>query len=287
MALTAFPIIAVWLMDRLTRKEIPYAAVCAPAVGAIAVLGSWAAITMHYSYLKSEDISMLVYYRHSLMFGLQSVGNATHWFLESPVYTWGLVATVVWFIRHGAQVNARPSVWVLFMVAALYLFWWFFYTPGTLPRYLWYSCAAIGIFMGPALLIGWNSLRHRELVWTKRAIAAGFMCVVLVPASVRLWNQANRNAFQDNTLDERNLAEYLGQTDSEIRIATGYPPAVWSIDFFTGRNVEQIDFTASSTVSYDLLVLEKTYNMVRPKSVKPTEIGRYLVYTLDETEIKD
>lgn len=285
MLLSAFPILAVWGLDRMIHKNIPLKMVLLPGVGAIIVLGFWTGITTYYSYLKTGDVSMIVYYRHYLMFGFGAAGHGLSWFSEQPVYSVGMLFSVGWLLRRGIVQSPSPAVWVLLMTAVLYLFWWLFYTPATLSRYLWYTCAIAGMFMGPALIEVVSRLRKSNSPPRLRVALAVVALCMLYPAGARLLKLGDLIYVQDQAGDERALAAYVESLPAETRIGTAYYPAILSMDFMTGRNLDMVDVQTDSDAEYDVIIYDQYLNAKTVEMMDDAlRFGRYAVVEKDDTE---
>lgn len=285
MLLSAFPILAVWGLDRLTHMNISLKGVLLPAAGAIFVLGFWTGITTYYSYLKTGDVSMIVYYRHYLMFGLEAAGHGFSWFAQQPVYSAGMLFSVVWLLSRGIVQSPSPAVWVLFMTAVLYLFWWLFYTPATLSRYLWYTYAIAGMFMGPALIEVVSRLRKPDSPSRLRVALAVVALCMLYPAGARLLKLGDLIYVQDQAGDERALAAYVESLPAETRIGTAYYPAILSMDFMTGRNLDMVDVQTESDVEYDVIIYDQYLNATTVELMDDAQrFGRYVVVLRNDRE---
>ena len=228
--LSAFAIVAVWIHDRFTVRRISARGIMCAAVGGIVVLGLWQSVLMYYDDLVTEEISVLYYYRHYLMFGLSSTLTGLGWFSAQPVYSLSLLIVVFYVVPQLFLRIPAPSLRVLLFTAELYLFWWLFFTPATIFRYMWYSCAIVGIFSGPLLVSGFQCLL--ENVSRKRIqIAYAVVCAcILVPCGQRFFTHVDLIYVQDQAADERSLAAYLRELPDDASIATGYWPAILSID---------------------------------------------------------
>ena len=61
-------------------------------------------------------------------------------------------------------------------MAALFGFWWIFFTPGSIPRYMWYSGAIVAAFSGP-MFVGLATNMATSTHWRK----AGWLMVIAAP----------------------------------------------------------------------------------------------------------
>lgn len=273
MLLTVFPILAVYLYDRLTTKTIRWDQVLLPALAGLGVLALWSGVVAHYSHLKQIDISTIVYYRHYLMFGLNSFSTGLHWFYDEPFYGLSLIITLTLLIPSLVGRRDNPAVWVLLMTALLYLYWWLFFTPGTLARYLWYTCALLGIFSGPILHTAWDTLR------TKKGIRPSFIILlILIPCAITAYQQGNSIYQSDEAVDERRLADYLHTLPPGIEIGTNFPPARQSMDFMANRRIDFIEDLTKIDDKYTIIIYNSDLGKLDREEHPPLkQIGRYLI----------
>jgi hypothetical protein len=280
--LSAFPIIAVWIYDRLTTKRIDWSCVALPALGGVGVLGAWYGVVNHFSYLVPDEISTLFLYRHYLMFGIPSTLNGLMWFLQQPVYLVGLIG-IVWFtVTYLFRGKMNPALLVLLMTAELYLFWWLFFTPSTISRYTWYSCAILGIFSGPALLQGVELVRS-SATGRARKIGVAIVCgAILLSAGFRLIEQLDLIYVKDEAWDERNLAAHMRTIPENTVMATGYWPLSMNMDFMTGRRVDGIEDLSQIDDKYEVIIYNVEIHPLDPEVLENSErFGRYAVVHRD------
>lgn len=285
MLLSAFPIMAVWLYDRLSTKRIRWEQVVFPAVGALVVLGLWEGIRAHYSYLVPEDMSMLVYYRHYLMFGLGSLSTPLAWFISEAPLTLSLIFTVLVLIPCLVGRHDNPAVWVLLLCAFLYLYWWLCFTPGTIARYMWYSCAIIGMFSGPILRAAWVWIHNRDASTAKRAFCGLISVSIVAPCLITGYHQAQLIYFNDEAADERNLAVFVAELPEGMTIGSSYWPATLSMDFMANRRVDFIEDLSRIDDKYAVIIYNTDHDTPSDAiKSRSSHFGRYVVEQRDHSE---
>ena len=276
--LSAFAIIGVWTYDRLTTRRISLRHVIIPALGGIVVLGSWSAVTAYFSYLVVGDVSTLFLYRHYLMFGIPSSTSALEWFLSQPIYSLSLVALLLYGVSRIFTRVSNPAIQVLLMTSQLYCFWWIFFTPGTIFRYMWYSTAILAIFSGPLVLACIRAWRVDGVAVQRRAACALILAVLFLPCAARLAEQLDLIYVQDQAADERHLAEYVKLLPKEALIVSAYWPAGLSMDFMAGRQIDGVEDASQIDDKYDVVIYNTDYNSVDPDLLAQTHrIGRYAI----------
>lgn len=283
--LSVFPIIGVWLYDRLTTKQISAKQILLPGVGGLSVLGTWYVTTAYYSYLVTEEISMVFLYRHYLMFGLPSSRNGFEWFANQPVYSASLLVIVLYAIPQLFERIQNPALRVSLLSSELYLFWWIFYTPASIFRYMWYSCAIVGIFSGPMILRGYRAVRDSASPPRQRIVFLLAGVSVLIPCGYRLVEQLGLIYMQDEAADERDLAEYLRSLPEDVFIASAYWPIGMSMDFMAQRNIHGIADLSDIDDKYDVIIYNVDFDPVNAETLEGAHrIGRYAVIRTDRTK---
>ena len=270
--------IGVWIYDRLTYRRIATRHVALPAVGLLAILAAWAAVEFSFRHLMSgEEVSTLVYYRHSLMFGLDTLPRL--WPLFSAQALSVLIALLAFAFVAPRVFRDRydPPAMVLFLLAILFAFWWIFFTPARIPRYMWYSCAIAGMFSGVFLcfLIG----RVFERKWQKgwAAAALGMASLIIGTGLLRVAPQLQLALFEDRVQPERSLARYIQALPPESRVATTYWPAQRSLNFLANRHIEVLD-AAAAYGDYETIVFSQRFPPVPPDAIeRGVKLGHYVV----------
>ena len=270
--------LAVWIYDRLTWRRILFVPhVLLPALGLVGVLSSWTLVEAAFRDPGSEEqISTLVFYRHSLMFGLDSVTTlfSTMGLQILPL----LAATAVALLLLPTVFAKRydPAIAVLGLLLVLFAFWWVFFTPARIPRYLWYSCAITALFSGVYLQHFLVRLRQHRL--SRGAIVLGCSIGVVVVAAglIRLGEQSQLVYAVDRVAPERALAAYVETLPEDARIATVYWPAQRSINFLANRPIEVL-YEGEDATAYDLIIYSERMSPIPVALNEATRFGHYLI----------
>lgn len=294
MFIAALAFAAAWLYDRLTYRRIATKHVILPFVGLCATLGAWMAVEFAYRHLTSDEGSTLLYYRHSLMFGLNSLPSlAPQLYAQSIPLLISLLAFVFVAPRIFRD-RYDPPLMVLFLLATLFAFWWVFFTPGRIPRYMWYSCAITGIFSGPLLCSLLGRLSRPRLsrprwrgISTAAALAAA--AIVIAAGALRTGPQLQLALFDDRTHAERELAQYIRSLPPDTRVATTYWPAQRSVNFLANRHIDLVSADSEEFNEYETIVFSRRMPPVPPEAeARGRSIGHYVVLTThDDGEAQD
>ncbi|MCH7958508.1 MAG: glycosyltransferase family 39 protein [Candidatus Hydrogenedentes bacterium] len=278
MLLAAFAFAIVFIYDRLTYRRIALQGVLITASGLLVTLAAWYAIEYRYRHLIAEDASVIVHYRHYLMFGLYSVGTAARWFLERPALTLIGAIAFTWVAPRIARHRYDPAMLVLLLMAVLFLFWWVFYTPARIPRYLWYTCAIGGMFSGVVLSEA-LSRAMRKPASTMHRVAAAALAGFVVAGG--LWQAAPdiaRVYAHNQMTDELGLAEFLRDSPPETTIATTYWGAARAMNFLADRSIPVFDDPREALREFDLVIMDSLTQTIPPELLSEEEhIGRYVI----------
>ncbi len=270
--------VGAWVYDRLTYRRIAARHVVLPSAGLVAVLAAWAAVEFAFRHLISrEDASTLVYYRHSLMFGLDTLPHL--WALISAQALSVLVAalTFVFVAPRVFRNSYDPPVMVLFLLAVLFTFWWIFFTPARIPRYMWYSCAISGMFSGVFLCFLMGRVFERKWPKGRAAAALGMAALVIGMGLVRVALQLQFTFLEDRARSERDLARYIQALPPGSRVATTYWPAQRTVNFLANRHIAVLD-AAAGYGDYETIVFSERVPPVPPDAVeRGLQLGDYVV----------
>ena len=176
----------------------------------------------------------------------------------------------------------NPAPRVLLLSGELYLFWWIFYTPASIPRYMWYSYALVGIFSGPFVLRGFKIVRDAAFSPRRRL---GFLIAgacVLISCGLRLAEQIDLIYLQDEAADERHLAEYLRSLPEDTQIASDYWLVGLSMGFMTGRNIHGIEDSSVIDDQYEVIIYNVDFHAADAEMLEDAHrIGRYAIVHAD------
>lgn len=238
--IAAFPFLGVFMQDWLGPRRIRWRHLFYPALGAALVMGAWLLFQRLYggSALDSGGATVGLY-RTLLLFGVRPAwGNIQRTILARPWMHAAIACGVVWGVRSlFRRGRPDPTLLVLSLWAGLIFYWWIFFTPGQLPRYLWPAYAVLAVFTGALAMRLLRSAASRKHAPWKRLGAAG-ACVLLTLPSL-LWTSEQAREVYRNTemLDDLAIATLVAQAPPTAHIATDFFPLRVSLFYFLERRV--------------------------------------------------
>ena len=260
--------LAVYVFDRFSHRRIHLLHLVYPALGFIMVFGAYMAFTHKVATPSQSDIGAWQTYQHNLLFGFDSVPKTLAWLAtHAHVVLPALVAMLLLAPRLLSKDYDPPSL-VLSVSAMQFLFWWIFFTPGHIQRYLWFTCAISGIFAAIALAVYWKENRGYVKTLALCALVFAPLC----------WTTAEEGllAFtRDETRDERLLCEYIQKLPPTMPIATTHWPLKRIISLLADRDVRVINEMAESRPEEFVIMPVRTPNDGEPVCA---ELGAYVVY---------
>lgn len=283
MLVAACAFAGVYLYDRATFRRIPLRGVLVPAAGLAGVMLSWRLYEMAAGTASDQQPSTLLYYRHSLVFGwdalMQSGDRWWAWGVSVLAALFGMSYAVPRVFRD----RYDPALAALFLIAPLFAFWWAFFTPHHIHRYLWYTGIIAAMFTGPLLLACLRNLRSRGAVTFQRAIPAGAAGLIILSAyAPRLAEKGWYVFSNDQAAPERALADYVANLPPEALIATTYWPAERLINFTAERPVDVISTADASAIPHDVIVHSDRVRGPEPSIGGAAQrFGHYTVYQRD------
>lgn len=236
--LTVFPIAAVYAFDRLSFRRIPVSRIVWPAMAAAAVLGGWT-LFKSFAGADSEDTETLHLYRHYLLFGFTSVGATAGWLVQHWLAVAVVAAGFLASLPTLLLVRYDPPTLTLSLTAVLLGFWWTFFTPGQIPRYLWYTLAIGGMMAGPLLLAGARSMANRAQPRARRLGALLVCGIVLAPPTVEVQHVVRQTWTGAQMADEYALEDFLAAHADDPVVTTSWM-AQRSANYFADRYVPRI-----------------------------------------------
>jgi len=239
LVLFALPAAAAWLYDRWTWQRIPFHTVVAVLAGGGVALGAWIAFTMMHGETTPSEGGRLDTYRHLLLFGLGSVPAALEWFVERPLATAGLIVAAATPPFLLSRQRHDPAVIAAWMFAIFVVFWFCFFTPGHIPRYLWYSMALFSLGLGP-ILTRWAAAR--------RPIAVGAAIILLVPFAMRNANEMGRMITGDEMGPEREVARFVAELPHDTPVATAFWPIERVVSYYNGAPIPRASADAPPSI---------------------------------------
>lgn len=284
MVLSAWAFVGAVIYDRMTFRRIRWPHLAWLILGNAAVIGAWWVFKgLHHHDVARAAASTIGEYQHNLMFGLDPVAQTLGWLLGRPATLLVSVAAMVMALPVIFHKNYDPPAVVLFMFATLVTYWWVFFTPGNIPRYLWYSFAVAGIYTGPMLLGAVKTTTDRNRRTLQRALCAVTCCAVMVPALGRSYVEVDRIYAHDDMRDDRALAEYVKGLPDDLSIATTFWPSERSLNFLANRSVNLITGLPETHHNYDVIVVDAQTQSALLAGQGPSQrIGRYVIVHADE-----
>jgi len=288
MLVTALAVIGVYVFDRASHRRITPLGMVLPAAGTFLTLGVWQAVEFAGRHLVTDDKpSLALYYRHSLTFGFEPVWD------NVGLIALAIPALVLAAIALGLAVprvfrdQYDPALAVLLFLAPLLLFWFAFFTPMHLPRYLWYPAVVAAMFSGPLgskLMAARNDrVVTRRFFVPARVLAAGLLAwVYLVPSAGIVY----RVFAADHAGPDQAVARYIAELPATTRIATTYWPAERLLNFLDERPVTVLTNATATEADYDVLI---DSDLADVKLAARQELGRrfghYIVYRRNEAHV--
>ncbi len=267
--------------DRLTFRRIKWRHILPAAVGAAAVPALWWSIQGALDPGSTGGAwGLISMYRHNLLFGLRSADAPLRWLLEGPQGTVVLLGALamMWLLPEVFRRKYDPPTVVVFLFVPFLTYWWVFFTPGNIPRYLWYALALGSMFTGIA------ALRLFEQAWRgrasdrRRAICAVAACALLFPTVRHAVWEARCVVQRDDTRHDRALAEYVRALPEDCRVASSYWPVPRLLNFLADRHVHRVAATPEGRIGYDVVIIDKkTQADLLDGNMPAEEIGRYAI----------
>ena len=216
------------------------------------------------------------------MFGFVSVTKTLAWMASRPLE---LGAAALALAAATALVVHRrydPPLAALLFTAPLLAYWWVFFTPGNIPRYMFYTCAVGGMFAGTMAWRAFAVMSNPSRSARKR-IAAGALGVALICAAfLRCWPELKSVYVTDEMRDDRALAAYVMALPQDTSIGTTHWPLEKLLDLLANRQVTLINSTSAPPSSFSVVIAypptdaQSPRPALRDKSPDAT-IGRYVV----------
>ena len=282
--LSAFAFLGALAYDFVTFRRIRIPHLLLPAAGAFLVLAIWLLVQSLVEREASDAAGgTFDMYRHYLMFGVRSARKTLGWFLLEPVTTVGLLFGGLMAIPIVFRRRYDPALVVLLLIAVFYAFWFSFFTPGQLPRYLWFTYAIGGTFAG---VVAWHALRvavsgaHRPV---QRVLCICLSAVLIVPGAIRIAGDFRVVYTIDENRDERALADCIRELPEEETAVTTFWPLTGTLDLLASRRVEVTEevgegLKSGATVIVDTLSQPDAIDGYAPGQ----RIGRYAIIRAKE-----
>jgi hypothetical protein len=257
--LVAFSFFGTWLYDRVTHRCIGWRQVVFPCIGGAVVLAAWSLFQRWHGVGQADSGGVLAIYQHYLLFGVSSVvGAFKHAILPHPMahLAWlgVMLATVPLLFRH----RHDPPAMVLYCYAIFMLYWWFFFTPGHLHRYLWNAYAILAIFGAPWLLWVGRCAVNSRLSRAHRALATIGVVMLAWPGLHWALLQTREIATNDEMSPEYALVEAVEALPSEVHIGTDVHRLPGLLNFFGERVIETGTDPIALLADFDVVITRDT-----------------------------
>jgi 4-amino-4-deoxy-L-arabinose transferase-like glycosyltransferase len=276
--LSAFCFLGALAFDMVGPRRIRLPHLVLPAVGTLLPLGAWSAVkSIAGTTVTANTGDTLGIYQFYLLPGLgaalNNLGHAGAHPAMHLAFALG-IAAVLPIIFHRRY---DPPLVVLFLVGALYAWWWLAFTPGQHTRYLWFSQAIAGAFTGALAgrLAVWAWREHRPM---NRALAALAAVAILAPWAPWVAQQAREVYTNREMQQDHDLAAFIDALPPGTRIATVEAPVRGTLIFLVERSAKLYEPGDPAAANADVLI---TWDEARiPEEARASRIeriGRHVV----------
>jgi heme exporter protein D len=256
--LALWPLLGVWLYDRMTFKRIHLPHLLAPALTVGAVYAVWLLIQSLYGEDEARlATGIIATYQHNLMFGVDSLGHSLLWLCRRPFTVFAMFTGLAFTVPVLFHRRYDPPMAVAWLLALLFLFWWVFFTTGQHPRYVWYSFAVAALCMGPLLAEVLPRIGQRKSGLLPRLGYAALVAAILLPSIGRLHEQTTYAYTYDDMKDLRALAEHVRQLPPEHTVATTFWPLERSVNYLAQRPVGRVHKADLGEASYEHIIIDQ------------------------------
>ncbi len=204
--LLAFPFAAAWWVDHCTHRRVPFFTLPLLGFGVFLPLAVWAVVPAFWGPGGDGGLAeTIALYYHFLLFGVEGLPQPlAHVAAHPGAHTVMAVA----MLGSGVLLMQRwrdPALIALWLGGVFLVFWWLFFTPGQLPRYLWYSYAVNAVMLALVvsflLRVAWQ-MPHA----TQRAGLATTAVLLLLPGAWWVVDQGHLVLTSD---EARAFAEHV------------------------------------------------------------------------------
>lgn len=275
LALSAFAFLAVVVVDLLGERRLRWPQLAAPALATPAVIIAWWMVQAAARHdVANEAGDTLGLYKHYFMFGIGSLISGFHLFFSDPATSAASVALVVSLVSGLAFLTPRrydPTLAVLALLAIFFLFWWMFFTPCHIKRYLWWTYALAAVFGARLVFPGTGKAGSR---W-RLLVVLPLLLLPQVPSTAReLWL-----VYQgDEMRDDYALARYMDTLPHDTHVITTYWPLERALSLLADRDVSVLDAPPTHLGEHTVVVLDaKTQPQLCEGRKAVHTFGRYVV----------
>lgn len=286
LVLSAFAFLGVLIYDRLTFRRVLLVHVIAPAAGLVVVLGAWWLVQTISRYDVANAVGgTLGIYKHNLMFGLRSAPRTLRGVLQHPFVTLPLILAMLIAVNGLFWRRYEPAAGTLWLIAIFYAWWWAFFTPGSMPRYLWFTAAIGGAFTGS---YAWTMVAALHPLWYARrspvavAFAAALTALIALfwlPPILSIVSDARAVYAADETCDDYALAAWAAQLPADTAIAATWPVS-GTLNFLANKPARVLESIPDPIPANEVCIID---TMTRPdmlgKRMPTLRFGRYAVLT--------
>ncbi|HNR34145.1 MAG TPA: hypothetical protein PKO36_03125 [Candidatus Hydrogenedentes bacterium] len=263
--LAVFPFFGVLCFEYMTGRRARLSEWTMPAIGGMAVVGAWwAAQTLLRHDVAGAAGGMLGEYQHNLIFGLRCLARTLPALWREP-FTWYTALAGLAFAAWTLSARRyNRSTAVLFMIAVFYLYWWLFFTPGHIHRYLWFSQAVGGLFGGVA---AWQAYRAiGPATRFRRIVLAIFVVSVAAAPGARLastmatiWTADEMRGYYEVASAVRNLPKCAA-------VCTADKPLAWILCLLAQRQAEVVEHVPAERLPRKWLIVreDRTFRLLPP-----------------------
>lgn len=281
--LSAFCFLGALVYDVAGPRRLRLPHLVLPAIGTVLPLAAWSLLkTALGQTMATTTGDTIGVYQFYLLPGLHAALDNLAFAAKHPwmhvSFVFGIFAAVLVVFHR----RYDPPLVVLFLVAALYAWWWLAFTPGTITRYLWFTQAIASAFAG--------ALAGRLAVWAwqtphggKRALGAVAALAILAPWAPWVAQQAGEVYTNREMQPDHDLAALVEALPPDARVVTVEPPVRGTLLFLAPRPVELLAPGAPEAAEADVLI---TWDEGRiPPEARVADlrrVGRHVVVFLRE-----
>lgn len=280
--LLVFPLATVWLLDRTSVRRIHWAHIWPPTLAVLLVLGAWSAVQMQMGTTHDTTGNLLGLYASYLLFGLSPLPGNALYFLGYPWAHAVIFGILLLALINLGMLPVSPPGATLRLLAWFVLFWWTFFTPGQIPRYLWPLYAIVGIHIGAFLIFTAQNAVEKYLTPKMRTSFAVQLVVALVPSVVWIIPQAHAVYTNREMQDDYDVAARVRALPEAAVIATNFEPLRGTLRFLADREVAPWPDPARPAPEV-LIALASALPGDPPAGyTKQAPVGRYVFLTATE-----
>ena len=256
--LSAFAFLGAVAYDWAGPRRIKIVHCVYPAVGVVLMLGFWAGIQQfaaNDATVQSEETLSL--YQHYLLFGVEPVYRTLLKLLFSG-WPWGNLMLVVgycWIATKVFRKHYDPALIVLWLTGIFFFFWWLCFTPGQIPRYLYFS-QVIGLIFLPPLCT--HLLRH-YFVASKRMRDTFIMGMILAALFGPTYDWTKIQLHEVTTNREmapvHEVSAYSDTFPEDVKIGVDHYPLEGALSFLVDRYPKRVEaLSADELKNCDVLI---------------------------------